>query len=208
MSKADLLYIETCKKILADGVWDTDRPVRPHWEDGTPAHTVKTFGVVNRYDLREEFPIMTLRRTYYRSCIDELLWIWQKKSNRVAELNSRIWDNWALEDGTIGKAYGYQLGVKHRYPEGEFDQVDRVLFDLKNNPTSRRILTNLYNFADLSEMALYPCAYSMTFNVSGNTLNAILNQRSQDMLTANNWNVVQYAVLVHMLAQVSGLEAG
>ena len=208
MSKADLLYRETCQKILSEGVWDTDRDVRPRWADGTPAHTVKCFGVVNRYDLREEFPIMTLRRTYLRSCIDELLWIWQKKSNNVHDLASHVWDSWADENGSIGKAYGYQLGVKHRYPEGEFDQVDRVLFDLKNNPASRRILTNLYNFEDLHDMALYPCAYSMTFNVSGNTLNAILNQRSQDMLTANNWNVVQYAVLVHMLAQVSGLQAG
>ena len=208
MSKADLLYRETCRKILSEGVWDTDRDVRPRWADGSPAHTVKCFGVVNRYDLREEFPIMTLRRTYLRSCIDELLWIWQKKSNNVHDLASHVWDSWADENGSIGKAYGYQLGVKHRYPEGEFDQVDRVLFDLKNNPASRRILTNLYNFEDLHDMALYPCAYSMTFNVSGNTLNAILNQRSQDMLTANNWNVVQYAVLVHMLAQVSGLQAG
>ena len=208
MSYADIVYKETCRKILSEGVWDTDREVRPRWPDGTPAHTIKTFGVVNRHDLKKEFPIMTLRRTYYRSCIDELLWIWQKKSNDVHELSSHIWDSWADENGSIGKAYGYQLGVKHRYPEGEFDQVDRVLFDLKHNPASRRILTNLYNFSDLHEMALYPCAYSMTFNVSGNTLNAILNQRSQDMLTANNWNVVQYAVLVHMLAQVSGLEAG
>ena len=208
MSYADLVYRDTCRKILTEGVWDTDREVRPHWPDGTPAHTVKCFGIVNRYDLKKEFPIMTLRRTYYRSCIDELLWIWQKKSNTVHELGSHIWDSWADEHGSIGKAYGYQLGVKHRYPEGEFDQVDRVLYDLKHNPASRRILTNLYNFSDLHEMALYPCAYSMTFNVSGNTLNAILNQRSQDMLTANNWNVVQYAVLVHMLAQVSGLEAG
>ena len=208
MSYADIVYKETCRKILSEGVWDTDREVRPRWPDGTPAHTIKTFGVVNRYDLKKEFPIMTLRRTYYRSCIDELLWIWQKKSNDVHELSSHIWDSWADENGSIGKAYGYQLGVKHRYQEGEFDQVDRVLFDLKHNPASRRILTNLYNFSDLHEMALYPCAYSMTFNVSGNTLNAILNQRSQDMLTANNWNVVQYAVLVHMLAQVSGLEAG
>ena len=208
MSYADIVYKETCRKILSEGVWDTDREVRPRWPDGTPAHTIKTFGIVNRYDLKKEFPIMTLRRTYYRSCIDELLWIWQKKSNDVHELSSHIWDSWADENGSIGKAYGYQLGVKHRYPEGEFDQVDRVLFDLKHNPASRRILTNLYNFSDLHEMALYPCAYSMTFNVSGNTLNAILNQRSQDMLTANNWNVVQYAVLVHMLAQVSGLEAG
>ena len=208
MSKADILYRETCKKILTEGVWDTDREVRPHWEDGTPAHTVKCFGVVNRYDLREEFPLMTLRRTYYKSCLDELLWIWQKKSNRVADLNSHIWDSWAGPDGTIGKAYGDQLGIKHHYADGDFDQVDRVLHDLKHNPTSRRILTNLYNFADLHEMGLYPCAYSMTFNVSGNTLNAILNQRSQDMLTANNWNVVQYAALVHMFAQVSGLVPG
>ena len=208
MSKADMIYRETCEKILSEGVWDTDCAVRPRWQDGTPAHTVKCFGVVNRYDLREEFPIMTLRRTYFRSCVDELLWIWQKKSNNVRDLGSHVWDSWADENGSIGKAYGYQLGVKHRYPEGEFDQVDRVLYDLRNNPASRRILTNLYNFEDLHEMALYPCAYSMTFNVSGNTLNAILNQRSQDMLTANNWNVVQYAALVHMLAQVSGLQAG
>ena len=208
MSRADELYIQTCRDILENGVWDNDREVRPHWEDGAPAHTIKKFCVVNRYDLRREFPIMTLRRTYYRSCIQELLWIWQKKSNRVAELGSHIWDSWMQDDGTIGKAYGYQLGVKHIYPEGEFDQVDRVLYDLKHNPASRRILTNLYNHHDLHEMALAPCAYSMTFNVSGNTLNAILNQRSQDMLTANNWNVVQYAVLVHMMAQVSRLEAG
>ena len=208
MSYADILYRDTCKKILTEGVWDTEQEVRPRWEDGTPAHTVKCFGVVNRYDLRMEFPIMTLRRTYYKSCIDELLWIWQKKSNNVRDLKSHIWDSWADENGSIGKAYGYQLGIKHLYPEGAFDQVDRVLFDLKHHPASRRIMTNLYNFNDLHEMALYPCAYSMTFNVSGNTLNAILNQRSQDMLTANNWNVVQYAVLVHMFAQVSGLEAG
>jgi len=208
MSYADTVYAANCRDILENGVWDTDRAVRPHWEDGTPAHTVKKFCVVNRYDLRREFPIMTLRRTYYKSCIQELLWIWQKKSNRVSELGSHIWDSWAGPDGTIGKAYGYQLGVKHRYPEGMFDQVDRVLYELKNNPASRRILTNIYNHHDLSEMGLAPCAYSMTFNVSGNTLNAILNQRSQDMLTANNWNVVQYAVLVHMMAQVSGLEAG
>ena len=208
MSRADQLYIETCREILEHGVWDTDQPVRPRWDDGTPAHTIKKFGVVNRYDLREEFPIMTLRRTYFKTCIDELLWIWQKKSNNVHDLRGHIWDSWADETGSIGKAYGYQLGVKHQYPEGEFDQVDRVLYDLRHNPTSRRILTSLYTFADLHEMALYPCAYSMTFNVSGNTLNAILNQRSQDMLTANNWNVVQYAVLLHMMAQVSGLQAG
>lgn len=208
MSRADRLYIETCQRILTDGVSDEGLPVRPRWQDGTPAHTKRLFGVVNRYDLREEFPIMTLRRTYFRSCVDELLWIWQKKSNNVHDLKSRIWDSWADETGSIGKAYGYQLGKKYRFPEGENDQVDHVLYALRHDPASRRILTNLYNFEDLSEMALAPCAYSMTFQVSGSTLNAILNQRSQDMLTANNWNVVQYAVLVHMLAQVSGLVAG
>ena len=208
MSKADLLYRETCRKILSEGVWDTDRDVRPRWADGSPAHTIKCFGVVNRYDLREEFPIMTLRRTYLRSCIDELLWIWQKKSNNVHDLASHVWDSWADENGSIGKAYGYQLGVKNHYPEGDMDQVDKVIWDLKHNPASRRIMTNIYNHADLSEMALYPCAYSMTFNVTGNRLNAILNQRSQDMLTANNWNVVQYAALTCMLAQVSGLKPG
>ena len=208
MSYADQVFIQTCKDILAHGVWDTDRAVRPRWEDGTPAHTVKRFGVVNRYDLQAEFPILTVRRQYFKSALDELLWIWQKKSNNIRDLSSHIWDAWADENGSIGKAYGYQLGVKHRYPEGEFDQVDRVLYDLKHNPTSRRILTSLYNHQDLHEMALYPCAWSVTFNVSGNTLNAILNQRSQDMLTANGWNVMQYAALVHMLAQVSGLVPG
>ena len=208
MSKADEIYRATCLDILENGFYDTDLQVRPHWADGTPAHTVKKFGVVNRYDLREEFPLMTLRRTYWKSALDELLWIWQKKSNRIEDLGSHVWDEWAGEDGTIGKAYGYQLGVKHQYKEGMFDQVDRVIYDLKNNPASRRILTSIYNFEDLHEMNLYPCAYSMTFNVSGNTLNAILNQRSQDMLTANNWNVCQYAMLLMMMAQVSGLEAG
>ncbi|HIS66618.1 MAG TPA: thymidylate synthase [Candidatus Scatomorpha merdipullorum] len=208
MSRADELFIQNCRDILENGVWDTDLEVRPRWEDGAPAHTVKRFGVVNRYDLREEFPILTIRRTFWKSAVDELLWIWQLKSNNVHDLRSRVWDAWADESGSIGKAYGYQLGVRHVYPEGEFDQVDRVLFDLKHNPASRRILTSLYNFADLHEMALYPCAYSMTFNVSGNTLNAILNQRSQDMLTANNWNVCQYAVLVHMFARASGLVPG
>ena len=208
MSYADGVFIAACKNILADGFWDTDLPVRPHWEDGSPAHTVKLFGVVNRYDLRKEFPIMTLRRTAFKSCIGELLWIWQKKSNDIRQLNSHIWDAWANENGTIGKAYGYQLGIKHQYSDGMFDQVDRVLKDLRENPASRRMVTNLFNHHDLHEMALYPCAYSMTFNVSGNTLNAILNQRSQDMLTASNWNVCQYAVLVHMMAQASGLEAG
>ena len=208
MSKADILYQETCRQILEHGYSDENQQVRPHWEDGTPAHTIKKFGVVNRYNLQEEFPIMTLRRTYWKSALDELLWIWQKKSNRIADLGSHVWDEWARPDGTIGKAYGYQLGIKHQYPEGEFDQVDRVLYDLKHNPASRRILTNLYNFQDLHDMSLYPCAYSMTFNVTGDTLNGILNQRSQDMLTANNWNVCQYAMLLMMFAQVSGLKAG
>ncbi len=208
MSYADQIFRQTCLDILENGVRDDNLTVRPHWEDGTPAHTIKKFGVVNRYDLSREFPILTLRRTYWKSAVDELLWIWQKKSNNVRDLSSHIWDAWADENGSIGKAYGYQLGVKHHYKEGDMDQVDRVLYDLKHNPASRRIMTNIYNFADLSEMALYPCAYSMTFNVSGDTLNAILNQRSQDMLAANNWNVVQYAVLVHMFAQVSGLKAG
>ena len=208
MSRADELFIENCKDILAHGVWDTDLEVRPRWQDGTPAHTVKKFGIVNRYQLQEEFPIQTIRRMAFKSSVDELLWIWQRKSNNIHDLSSHIWDAWADEAGSIGKAYGYQLGVKHRYPEGEMDQVDRVLYDLKHNPASRRIMTNLYNHHDLSEMALYPCAYSMTFNVSGKTLNAILNQRSQDMLTANGWNVMQYAALVCMFAQVSGLIPG
>lgn len=208
MSRADEIFAQNMTDIMENGFWDTELNVRPKWEDGTPAHTVKKFGIVNRYNLQEEFPILTMRRTAFKSCIDELLWIWQKKSNNIKDLNSHIWDSWADETGSIGKAYGYQLGVKHQYKEGEFDQVDRVLFDLKNNPASRRIMTNIYNFQDLHEMNLYPCAYSMTFNVTGDTLNGILNQRSNDMLTANNWNVVQYAILLIMFAQVSGLKAG
>lgn len=208
MSKADRIFIDNMNDIMQNGVWDTDLPVRPRWSDGTPAHTVKKFGIVNRYNLQEEFPVLTIRRTAFKSCVDELLWIWQKKSNNIRDLSSKIWDQWADESGSIGKAYGYQLGVKHHYKEGDFDQVDRVLYDLKNNPSSRRIMTNIYTFADLHEMHLYPCAYSMTFNVSGDTLNAILNQRSNDMLTANNWNVAQYAVLLIMMAQVSGFKAG
>lgn len=208
MSYADGIFVANMRDILDNGYSDAELAVRPHWADGTPAHTVKKFCIVNRYDLRKEFPIITLRKTAFEAAIDEILWIWQKKSNNVNDLNSHIWDSWADESGSIGKAYGYQLGVKHIYKEGEFDQVDRVLYDLKNNPQSRRIMTNIYVHADLHEMNLYPCAYSMTFNVSGKTLNCILNQRSQDMLTANNWNVVQYAVLQHMMAQVSGLEVG
>ena len=208
MSCADEIFMQNCRDILKNGVWDTDLEVRPHWEDGTPAHTVKKFGIVNRYDLHKEFPVQTIRKMAFKSSVDELLWIWQKKSNNIRDLSSHIWDAWADDTGSIGKAYGYQLGVKHIYPEGEFDQVDRVLYDLRHNRASRRIMTNLYNHHDLHEMALYPCAYSMTFNVSGNVLNAILNQRSQDMLTANGWNVMQYAALVTMFAQVSGLVPG
>ncbi len=208
MSLADKIFIENCKDIIENGIWDTDKPVRPKWLDGTPAHTVKKFCIVNRYDLSKEFPIITIRKTAFKSALDEILWIWQKKSNNIHDLNSHIWDSWADENGSIGKAYGYQLGVKHHYPEGDMDQVDRVLYDLKHNPTSRRILTNIYTFADLSEMNLYPCAYSMTFNVTGNKLNGILNQRSNDMAVANNWNVVQYAALIMMFAKVSGLVPG
>ena len=208
MSYADHIFINMCKDIIENGTSTEGEKVRPKWEDGTSAYTIKQFGVVNRYDLSKEFPALTLRRTAIKSCTDEMLWIWQQKSNNINDLHSHVWDEWADETGSIGKAYGYQMGVKHQYKEGMMDQVDRVIYDLKNNPFSRRIMTNIYNFQDLHEMALYPCAYSMTFNVSGNVLNAILNQRSQDMLAANNWNVVQYAVLVHMMAQVSGLEAG
>lgn len=208
MSYADTLFIAMCKDIIENGYSTEGEKVRPKWEDGSYAYTLKRFGIINRYDLSKEFPAITLRKTYIRSAIDEILWIWQKKSNNVHDLNSHIWDSWADEDGSIGKAYGYQLGVKHQYKEGEMDQVDRVLFDLKNNPYSRRIMTNIYVHADLHEMNLYPCAYSMTFNVTGNKLNAILNQRSQDVLTAGNWNVVQYAALLMMISQVSGFEPG
>ena len=208
MSKADKIFVSMCKDILENGVSSEGESVRPKWVDGTPAHTIKKFGVVNRYELSEEFPILTLRPTNLKAAIDEILWIWQKKSNNTKDLNSRIWDSWADENGTIGKAYGYQLGIKHKYKEGEFDQVDRVLYDLKHNPYSRRIIANMFNHKDLHEMSLYPCAYSMTFNVTGKKLNALLNQRSQDVLVANNWNVSQYAILVHMLAQVSNLEVG
>ena len=214
MSLADNIFITMCRDILENGVSTEGEKVRPKWEDGSLAYTIKKFGVVNRYDLSKEFPAMTLRRTAIKSCIDELLWIWQKKSSNVQDLNSNIWDAWADEDGSIGKAYGYQLGVKHKYKEGEMDQVDRVIYDLKNNPYSRRIMTNIYVHQDLHEMKLYPCAYSMTFNVTKKrdsdklVLNGILNQRSNDILAANSWNVCQYAVLIHMLAQVCGFEVG
>ena len=208
MSKADKLFVNMCREILDNGFSSEGQTVRARWEDGTPAHTIKTFGVVNRYDLSEEFPALTLRPTAIKSAVDEILWIWQKKSNNIKDLKPHIWDEWADEDGSIGKAYGYQMRVKYKFGQGEMDQVDNVLWQLKNTPYSRRILTNIYNFDNLSEMNLEPCAYSMTFNVTGNKLNAILNQRSQDILAANNWNVVQYSVLVHMFAQVSGLVPG
>ncbi|MDR0220610.1 MAG: thymidylate synthase [Lachnospiraceae bacterium] len=214
MSLADHIFINMCKDILENGTSTAGERVRPRWPDGAPAYTIKQFGVVNRYDLTAEFPLLTLRRTALKSATDEMLWIWQRKSNNINDLHSHIWDEWADADGSIGKAYGYQLGVKHQYKEGAMDQVDRVIYDLKNNPFSRRIITNIYVHADLHEMNLYPCAYSMTFNVTQKkgagrlTLNAILNQRSQDVLAANNWNVAQYAVLVHMLAQVCNMEVG
>lgn len=205
---ADTIFKANVKTIIECGYDDSNDIVRPKWDDGTPAHTIKYFGLMNTYNLQEEFPILTLRKMNWKAAIDEILWIWQKKSNNVNDLNSHIWDSWADENGSIGKAYGYQLGLVHHYKEGDMDQVDRVLYDLKNNRGSRRILTNIYNHADLNEMNLYPCAYSCTFNVHGDTLNMMLNQRSQDMLTANNWNVLQYAVLLHMFAQVSGLKPG
>lgn len=208
MSKADVIFVDMCRDILDSGFSSEGQKVRARWEDGTPAHTIKRFGVVNRYDLSEEFPALTLRPTYIKNAVDEMLWIWQKKSNNIKDLNSGIWDQWADENGSIGKAYGYQMGVRYQFAQGEMDQTDNVLWQLKNTPYSRRIMTNIYNFSDLSEMGLEPCAYSMTFNVTGDRLNGILNQRSQDVLTANNWNVVQYAVLIHMMAQVSGLRAG
>ena len=208
MSKADVLFVNMCQKILKEGFSTEGANVRARWEDGSPAYTIKTFGVVNRYDLQEEFPALTLRRTAIKSAMDEILWIWQRKSNNIHDLKPHIWDEWADPDGSIGKAYGYQMARKYKFAQGEMDQVDNVLWQLKNQPQSRRIMTNIYNFEDLSEMNLEPCAYSMTFNVTGDRLNAILNQRSQDILAANNWNVVQYAVLLMMFAQVSGLKPG
>ena len=208
MSKADVLFVNMCQDILDSGFSSEGQTVRAVWEDGTPAHTIKKFGVVNRYNLQEEFPALTLRPTAIKSAVDEMLWIWQKKSNNIRDLSSHIWDEWADENGSIGKAYGYQLGVEYDFHQGRMDQVDNVIWQLKNTPYSRRIMTNIYKFDDLMEMGLEPCAYSMTFNVTGNRLNAILNQRSQDILAANNWNVVQYSVLLMMLAQVCGLEPG
>ena len=208
MSKADTIFVDMCRDILDNGYSTEGQDVRARWEDGSSAYTIKRFGIVNRYDLSKEFPALTLRPTGWKNAIDELLWIWQKKTNDITQLQSHIWDAWAGEDNTIGKAYGCQLGKQYNFRQGRMDQVDNVIWQLKNTPASRRIMTNIYNFEDLSEMGLEPCAYSMTFNVTDNRLNAILNQRSQDVLVANNWNVVQYAVLVHMLAQVCGYEAG
>ena len=215
MSKADDLFIAMCKDIIEHGTTTEGQEVRPRWEDGTPAYTIKRFGVINRYDLREEFPALTLRRTGLKSCMDEILWIYQRKSNNIHDLKPHVWDEWADETGSIGKAYGYQIAQKSHYREGDFDQMDRVLYDLSHTPFSRRIMTSTYTFADLSEMHLYPCAYSCTYNVTDErrddgrlTLNMILNQRSQDVLAANNWNVCQYAILLMMVAQASGMVAG
>ncbi len=214
MSYADDVFIRMCKDVLENGTSTEGEAVRPHWEDGASAYTIKRFGVVNRYDLSKEFPAQTLRKTPIKSATDELLWIWQKKSNNVHDFGQHIWDSWADETGSIGKAYGYQMSVKHQYKEGMFDQVDRVLYDLQHTPYSRRILTNIYVHQDLHEMNLYPCAYSMTFNVTKPkdggklVLNTILNQRSQDILAANAWNVCQYAVLTHMFAQVCDMQVG
>lgn len=214
MSIADKIFIDMCNDILTNGTDTQGEKVRPHWEDGTKAYTIKKFGVINKYDLRKEFPALTLRKTGIKSAFDELLWIWQRKSNNIHDLKPHIWDEWADKDGSIGKAYGYQMSIKHKYKEGMFDQVDRVLFDLKENPYSRRILTNIYVHSDLSEMNLYPCAYSMTFNVTKEkdsdklVLNGILNQRSNDVLAANNWNVVQYSLLLMAFAQVSNMVPG
>ena len=208
MSKADKIFVDNIRDILQNGWKDEEVNVRPHWNDGTPAHTIKKFCIVNRYNLQEEFPIITVRKTFFKNCIDEMLWIWQRKSNNIKDLNSKIWDSWADDNGTIGKAYGYQLAQKSIYPDGEFDQVDRILRDLKHNPYSRRIIANMYVHSDLHDMNLYPCAYSFTLNVTGNVLNGLLNQRSQDMMVANNWNVAQYAALLCMFAKVSGLVAG
>ena len=257
MSKCDAYFIDMCTEILEQGITTEGEKVRPHWEDGSPAYTIKKFGQITEYDLKTEPPVLTLRRVPVKSAIDELLWIWQKKSNNIHALNSRIWDAWADEEGSIGKAYGYQLAQKYRcrdvsreglsaaFPGYVFreeqteavevfrdsetgrvaavrkngrwhmDQVDKVIYDLKNTPYSRRILTTLWNPEDLADMRLSPCAYSMTFNVTENkdsgrlVLNGILNQRSQDILTAFAWNEFQYGVgLMYMLAQVCAMEVG
>ena len=215
MSKADKIFQSMCSDIIEHGTTTKGQKVRPHWEDGASAYTIKRFGVCNRYDLREEFPALTLRRTGLKSCMDEILWIYQRKSNNIHDLAPHIWDSWANEDGSIGRAYGYQVGRVSHYPDGDYDQMDRVLKDLHEEPFSRRILTNLYAFDDLHLMNLYPCAYSCTYNVTDDnredgklTLNMVLNQRSQDVLAANNWNVCQYALLLMMVAQSCDMVAG
>ena len=215
MSKADELFVSMCTDILEHGTTTEGQRVRPKWEDGVSAYTIKRFGVCNRYDLREEFPALTLRRTALKSCMDEILWIYQRKSNNIADLNSHIWDEWADESGSIGTAYGYQVGKVSHYADGDFDQMDRVLKDLREQPFSRRIMTNLWCTEELCDMNLYPCAYSVTYNVTDDrrqdgrlTLNMVLNQRSQDVLAANNWNVCQYALLLMMVAQSTGMVAG
>ena len=215
MSKADDIFVAMCRDIIDNGTTTEGQKVRPHWEDGASAYTIKLFGLCNRYDLREEFPAITLRRTALKSCMDEILWIYQRKSNNIADLKPHIWDEWADEDGSIGRAYGYQVGKVSHYADGDYDQMDRVLTDLRKSPFSRRIITNLYNFDDLHLMNLYPCAYNCTYNVTDDrrpdgklTLNLVLNQRSQDVLAANNWNVCQYAILLMMVAQSVGMVAG
>ena len=213
MSYADKLFKETCRDILQNGTDTRGEKVRPRWEDtGEYAYTIKRFGVVNRYDLRKEFPAITLRRIALKSAMDEILWIYQKKSNNIHDLNSHIWDEWADENGSIGTCYGDVVGRKFLYKGEQTDQMDYVLRQLKENPYSRRIMTNMYQFAYLHSGALDPCCYSMTYNVTktreGLVLNAVLNQRSQDMLAANGWNVCQYAILLMMVAQVNQMIPG
>ena len=214
MSYADKLFKEMCSDIIENGVDTQGEAVRPRWEDGSLAYTIKKFGVINRYDLRKEFPAITLRRTELKSCMDELLWIYQKKSNKISDLHSHIWDSWMMEDGTIGTSYGYVIGEKFMYKGEMTDQMDYVLKQLKENPYSRRIMTNMYQYHDLATGALDPCCYSVTYNVTKSkdddrlVLNMILNQRSQDILAANSWNVCQYAILLMMVAQVNNMIPG
>lgn len=217
MSQADYKLLNNYISILKDGEWDLNENVRPKWSDGKPAHTIKKFGIVNRYNLQEEFPISGVRKTNWKGAIDEIIWIWLLKSNNVKDLNSKIWDQWAnignkpgQEIGSIGKAYGYQLGAKTIVTKNgkKIDQVDNVINELITNPANRRILTEIFNHSELHEMNLAPCVHEATFNVSNGTLNMTLNQRSNDTLAAGSWNVVQYAALLHMMAQATGLKAG
>lgn len=251
MSYADKVFKENLRDILENGSSTKGQKVRPHWEDGTPAYTIKQFGVANTYDLRKEFPAITIRRTALKSCMDEILWIFQRKSNNIKDLKPHIWDEWADKNGSIGKAYGYQIGsqfLHHTITDKEYgklfdqnkdyeedengrklypsigydlgdstdvymDQMDAVLYDLKNNPFSRRIITNIFNMQELHEMNLQPCCWSCTFNVTDEeldklVLNMQLTQRSNDMIAANNWNVAQYAILLMMVAQVSDMIPG